>query len=313
MFKYLYTSIIFLSIFSFSLFASAQTNCIDLKSDLKYGMNNSSVLSLQKYLVSINYLSATPNGYFGTATLAAVKKFQIDNSISGTGIVATLTRSVIQKKSCGTNATETNVVNDSIIPTTILSSFISPKANDSLRIGDSINIAWYGDTNYPHDIILEYPNGSGAGYIATSLSGENLYKWKIGNVYDAGADSNINVATGTYRIRIRKINAGISNNDPISNLFTLTAPPLLINSLSQSTMVANDQQVGVIFGDGFDSSSRIQFDYQYGSIAHNLYISSDGKVIVFSIPTFISLGLHTIMVSNSYGMVSNSLNLNIIK
>src|ERR1035437_7496723 len=64
------------------------STCLQLNSDLSYGMSDQSpsqsVYLLQGYLQGLSYLSATPNGHFGLATLSAVKIFQMANSISST-------------------------------------------------------------------------------------------------------------------------------------------------------------------------------------------------------------------------------------
>lgn len=310
MYKYLYLTTLLLSIFSIGIFTNAQTtSCLSLKVDLNKGDSGNPVLILQNFLKSSGYLLVSPSGYFGSATQMAVKKLQSANSIFATGNAGVLTRALIQDKTC-----MIKLENDtSGVSAPTISNFISPKTGEYLKIGDTINVAWNVNVNYPHDIILEYPNGSGAGYIATSLSGENSYKWEIGNIYNAGSLANENVATGTYRIHIRKINSNSVNNDPISGLFILTEPRLSINSLSQSVITANDKQVVVVFGSGFDLSSTVRFDDQNGIPAHNLYTSPDGSVIVFSVTSSVSAGLHRIIVTNAYGMFSNSLSVSIVK
>jgi spore germination protein YaaH len=66
---------------------------------LTVGTQGSDVLALQKTLAAKGYLSATPNGYFGPATLAAVKKFQCDRGVvcsgSSYGIVGPKTQAVL--------------------------------------------------------------------------------------------------------------------------------------------------------------------------------------------------------------------------
>jgi spore germination protein YaaH len=54
---------------------------------LTSGMSGIDVKALQQTLVDKGYLTATPSGYFGVATVAAVKKFQCEQKIicSGTG------------------------------------------------------------------------------------------------------------------------------------------------------------------------------------------------------------------------------------
>ena len=58
-------------------FAAART--------LTAGMSGADVTALQQQLAAKGYLTATPTGYFGAATLAAVKKFQCDKRIVCSG------------------------------------------------------------------------------------------------------------------------------------------------------------------------------------------------------------------------------------
>src|SRR5579863_890765 len=52
---------------------------------MTYGDSGSDVLTMQQTLATAGYLTATPTGYFGAATLAAVEKFQCDKKIVCTG------------------------------------------------------------------------------------------------------------------------------------------------------------------------------------------------------------------------------------
>jgi peptidoglycan hydrolase-like protein with peptidoglycan-binding domain len=53
------------------------------------------VMELQKKLVTLGFLKATPNGFYGTATEAAVKKFQSAHGLATTGYVGSNTRSAL--------------------------------------------------------------------------------------------------------------------------------------------------------------------------------------------------------------------------
>lgn len=55
------------------------------------------VTELQKRLVSLGYLKSEPTGFFGDATVAAVKKFQSANSLPITGYVNKETRAVLNR------------------------------------------------------------------------------------------------------------------------------------------------------------------------------------------------------------------------
>ncbi len=56
------------------------------------------VYELQKRLASLGFLTATPNGFYGTATEAAVKKFQTKHGLTATGFVAKATRAALNSQ-----------------------------------------------------------------------------------------------------------------------------------------------------------------------------------------------------------------------
>ena len=78
--------------------------CTSIVSDLSYGMRGGQVSQLQTFLVSQNFPGGGSwmiTGYFGTATLAAVRNFQQQQGLPLSGIVDTATRSAISRVSCG--------------------------------------------------------------------------------------------------------------------------------------------------------------------------------------------------------------------
>ena len=65
--------------------------------NLASGAKGTEVLELQKLLVAKGFLTATPNGHYGPATIAAVKKFQKANGIRQLGNVGPATRAALNK------------------------------------------------------------------------------------------------------------------------------------------------------------------------------------------------------------------------
>ncbi|MCX6723708.1 MAG: peptidoglycan-binding protein [Candidatus Staskawiczbacteria bacterium] len=61
------------------------------------GVNGEDVLQLQKILSAKGFLSATPNGHYGPATVAGVKKLQKANGLSQLGTVGPSTRSILNQ------------------------------------------------------------------------------------------------------------------------------------------------------------------------------------------------------------------------
>lgn len=64
---------------------------------LKEGMSGSAVAVLQSNLKSLGYLNVNPTGYYGKATVAAVKKLQAKYGLEQDGIAGAATQAIIQK------------------------------------------------------------------------------------------------------------------------------------------------------------------------------------------------------------------------
>lgn len=88
---------------------TAASSAYVFSSYLVPGSQSSEVLALQQLLQREGYLSATPNGYFGSATTAAVKQFQAAQGISQTGTVGPQTRTALNQveQSLSGNTTKT--------------------------------------------------------------------------------------------------------------------------------------------------------------------------------------------------------------
>lgn len=83
-----------------------RVGCFLFIKDLKYGDGKrgdgkaSDVIDLQNKLKEKGYLSVNPTGYFGPATLSAVKKYQRDNGIIQTGYIGEKTRGQLRSHFC---------------------------------------------------------------------------------------------------------------------------------------------------------------------------------------------------------------------
>ncbi|HTK33415.1 MAG TPA: peptidoglycan-binding domain-containing protein [Candidatus Paceibacterota bacterium] len=297
---YFYVVLFILMIFVVQISnASAQTVCTDLPYDLYAGLADSptdhSVFQLQTYLKSVGYLSAIPNGYFGPATFAGVKQFQTAHGISSTGRVGPLTRSALRLVTC-TAAATTPVQTSS--PVTIT----SPASGSTITIGTTETIRWDSAPSYMYTMKLETPSGAGAGFISPSTFTTNsptTYSWRVGRVFSTATNDYQNVATGTYRIRISSASGNKPDSDLLSGWFTLAAPPLSVISLTPSSAANDSNTTVVIYGSGFDASTQVRFDSEWGTLANRQYVSPDGVFILFTIPTYVSSGLHQVYVYNS--------------
>ncbi|HUD03930.1 MAG TPA: peptidoglycan-binding protein [Candidatus Paceibacterota bacterium] len=307
---------VLLAIFILPQFAAAQTvvvPCINLTSDVSAGMTdaitNGPILELQNFLVAQGFLSATPNGHFGPATLAAVTAFQSTNGISATGYVGPITRGFIENKTCSSTSANTTAntsasvapVNTPPMSTLSPQSFAvtAPSSNQTLTLGNDYTIQWSGNPGYNYTIILENQNGLGQGIIASSLSTGNQYVWQVGQIFSPGGTGYQTVSSGTYQIHIETA----SGQDMYSGLFTINAPAITINSIVPASAPADGKTAVVLFGSGFVNPTNVYINGSYG--ANVLFTSADGKVIVFSVPINVPAGSQSLYVSNEYGSYSN--------
>lgn len=76
---------------------------VQITRQLTRGSEGIEVSVLQDFLDRAGYLSATPNGYFGPATTAAVRAFQSENYIPATGTVGPATRNALNERMCDTD------------------------------------------------------------------------------------------------------------------------------------------------------------------------------------------------------------------
>lgn len=81
---------------------------VSINRALQTGSEGVDVSVLQNFLNRAGFLSATPNGYFGPATTAAVRAFQYENGISATGSVGPTTLNAINERMCDTDLHATN-------------------------------------------------------------------------------------------------------------------------------------------------------------------------------------------------------------
>lgn len=281
---------------------TTEAACLSLGTDLFPDDSNQSVLFLQNYLVERGYLTATPNGHFGPATKAAVKAFQKTNGISQTGNVGPLTRNAISTNSCSSASAVNSVPSPSPTPTPTpmapRNPITFPTTGDTLTTGKVYTITWNTPVPYVYDIVAEKSDGSSGGYIRHSASGGSSFSWRAGSVFSAATQSDITMATGTYRVRIVPASGLTTDNDPISGWFTLDAVPLSVSTVAPTAISADDFSSVVIVGSGFDRNTLVSIDSAYGQIMNTTYVAPDGKVLIFTVPTSVSRGSHSLYVSN---------------
>lgn len=317
-----------------AIFASAQTTdltsqsaipCLDIKYDLFFGQRDSttdqSIYLFQQFLSRNGYLFATPNGYFGNGTKTAVQAFQAKKGITSTGRVGPLTRKIIKDMTCGKVNTSpvaatSSVPQPTIAPVVQQITVTSPAASSTMASGSDYFIQWANSQGSIYNIVLEDKYGVGGGIIASSISG-NSYTWEAGKAYSSRAGTVIMAPPGVYRIHLQSILANSMGKDQYSGLFTLESKPVRISSILPQAVSNNGKASAALYGSGFDSASRVLFDDQNtGRYVRPSYVSPDGKILVFNVPSYVSEGPHVVMVRHVYdsdveNTPSNIININI--
>lgn len=289
--------------------------CVDLSYDLYQGLsdkgNDTSVTKLQTFLNKNNYLKANPNGYFGPATKSAVKAFQYTNNISNTGRVGPSTRQAIRNQTCKANSNTASVVEAVSTPkperiNASNQTVSNPSEGATLRSENYINIQWKNVSSAIYDIKLEDKNGLSYGFVASSRMGDS-YNWQIGKVYSARTNSEIYVEPGTYRLALSSANYRNDVPDQFSGLFSILGRPLDIDSVMPNSVTNSVDSSVVLYGRGFDSTTMV--NYENDSIKRVVtpsFISSDGKIIVFKIPSQTATGQYSLTVFNTYSSGATS-------
>jgi peptidoglycan hydrolase-like protein with peptidoglycan-binding domain len=85
--------------------------------DLRFGMRGEDVRALQNYLKSAGYFTATPTGYFGPVTRAAVAAWQAANGLPSTGFFGPLSRAKYQQLVAQASPTPTPTTSPTTSPT----------------------------------------------------------------------------------------------------------------------------------------------------------------------------------------------------
>lgn len=87
-------------LFSGFVMSTQAAPCVTITASLAKGSESAQVLALQHFLVSKGYLKATPNGYFGPATMSAVKLYQKQAGLAQVGNIGPATRAALAKEQC---------------------------------------------------------------------------------------------------------------------------------------------------------------------------------------------------------------------
>ncbi len=98
-------SVLVFAVILFLLSTPAFTFASTITHTLTKGSSGADVLALQQFLVTQGYLTTTPNGTYGPATIKAVRAFQAAHGLTSTGSVGTQTLALMQSLTGGVSTT----------------------------------------------------------------------------------------------------------------------------------------------------------------------------------------------------------------
>lgn len=284
-----------------ALSVSAAT-CTKISSDIGRGSSSASVLSLQNFLKESGYLSATPNGYFGPATLAATKSFQSTKGISATGFVGPLTRVAIEAASCGsTDKPKTDTGSNTSAGSASGVSFTSNLSGVTLRLGDTYKASWSAPKNADLMLVIEDEQGVNKGSLSGYLGAAQSYEWEIGFVNVSGQSSPSALVPGRYRLRLQGRMDGKMQSDAVTSYFLVEAPSLSISHMYPTTILADGKTPGIFYGTGFTAGVTAYLDDSWDKALKLTYASPDAKLMVYTVPKGIPTGRYRIVLRNNYG------------
>ncbi|MDB5259298.1 MAG: hypothetical protein JWO73_506 [Candidatus Taylorbacteria bacterium] len=303
-------------------------NCIELKIDLSVGSDDGAkkgeVTQIQQFLKSKKLLTSEPNGYFGPATKAAVKKFQTANKLAASGNVGPLTRTLIRKMTCqtpvaaaaptpvsSTNASDATPIASTSLPSPAPSqatatTVSSPSAGEIITAGQMLNIRWKSKKGIGYDVILEDSKGATQGYIVSSRYELDIFAWKTGQLMKTEGSNSEFVPPGDYRIRIVDARRSAAVTDQVSGVFTIKEKPLNLISILPATAAENSHADIALFGSGFSSLTMVRFDGESSRTVFPTTVSKDGKIMIFTFPESIAVGQHSVDLYNNYANASST-------
>jgi peptidoglycan hydrolase-like protein with peptidoglycan-binding domain len=320
---------------------STQYGCVNLSSDLSYQSRGVEVMQLQTFLVSQNFPGGggwMVTGYFGTATMQAVRNFQQREGLPVSGKVDAATRAAINRVSCGgsygyttpytypttpynynysyptgglmLNSLSVNTGGPGTLVTINGSGF--DYANNTVYFGSTplANIASYNGTSLTFSVPT-YLTGISTGnvqvYVTNTRGTSNSLAFNVvaGGGVTCGVYPYASCGGCSYNYGYGYGYNNYNCQPPVNNI----GMPV-INYLNPASGGVNTA-VSVV-GSGFSMSGNTVHFGQ--GVITNLY-SSDGRGLSFTVPAQLSgygsqtttLGTYNVSVSNSAGYTSNAL------
>ncbi|OGG79946.1 hypothetical protein A3A39_01000 [Candidatus Kaiserbacteria bacterium RIFCSPLOWO2_01_FULL_54_13] len=318
------------------------SGCVVLTSDLSFGSRGSEVTKLQQFLVAQNYPGGGSwmiTGYFGQATVQAVRNFQQTAGLSMTGSLDSATRSAIQTRSCGfetpfppshaapapvTYPTPYPYTTPSYLPT-LPSTYptypfgsvsISSLSTYSAQVGTSVTIYGTGFDAYGNTVHVGGSTATAYGSGGTSLTftvpslSQGTYSVYVTNSRGTSNSLSLTVsqtpsvcAPSYYQWQLWSQPCGIYSNVVLDHL---------------SPNWASAGSTVTIRGNGFSSVGNTIYFGE--SVIANVASTNNGTTMTFMIPSQIQTpygfqqvlpGNYPVRVVNATGAQSNSLTLSV--
>ncbi len=274
--------------------------CVNLASDISYGQRGSNVSQLQNFLVSQNYPgggSWMVTGYFGSATVAAVRNFQQTQGLSMTGAVDASTRSAIARVSCGTNY---NYNNNYTLPYNNYSNAYPYNYNGNYNYNN------YNSNQYPYNYPYNYGNYNffnsyGATPVLTSLSVTSAPAGAPVTIFGTGFDpSNNTVYVGGTTL------SNISSGNTTSLTFTVPSSTNGATSVSvgNSHGMSNALTLTVgSYGYPYNNPSPCGSTYGY---SYNCPPNTGVPIISYLSPASGSIGTYVTVYGSGFSSTGNT-------
>lgn len=232
------------------------SECVDISYNLRVGsrdVNTDYQVSLLQDFLSPEYLylPVGPTGYYGQATMRAVKAFQRDYGISQTGTVGPITRAKIKQLTCGVGsgicAKDLKVCpNGTVVertgpycqfvcstnpssPGTSQSPILYSLYPSQAPIGSQVTITGAGFVSYGNEVFLNNVS-IGAGI----ASGNNTITFVVPRMMGTACPPNVyciqgerEVVPGTYAVKVRNQNGTSNSINLIVTASTVVVPPIV--------------------------------------------------------------------------------------
>ncbi len=246
------------------------SSCLDIKNNLRYrsvdSLTNGEVSVLQDFLQENKYLNTNPSGFFGLATVRAVKSFQSANQISPTGYVGPSTRLKIKNISCNNISTPSTDQtsgsnNKDYLREYVAGPFvqlITQKSDETWELGKVYEIRWnhiYNIKGNLHAILVDTAfNSQGKlycdlGYFDVAAGVARVDLTKVGCKVQNALVFNT-VPAGRYNIElydeqiVPTIKGGYGRTVS-SGIISVSAPATTVVAIDQSPYINTNLEIGM--------------------------------------------------------------------